>query len=202
MRANKKVDIHNHHMAVGAKLTKKPYATAVREKHLQCGYESHQVTKLLWCRWWTGGCAVMSYLAAVARCDCSHLLQVVSTSDRPTSTQTLWAQAKNSHRPFTVIMTSLHHPVIKPIHQTSRRGTDSLSATQNCVLFTVRHGTFLLIILLHWRLNRVITRCDTTLQHVINVIFFFILTTHNKTVFICRMLPDWYIVNIPAENSI
>ncbi len=122
--------IHNNRMAVGAKLTKKPNATAVREKLLQCGYESHQVTKMLWCRWWTGGCAVISYLAAVARCDCSHLLQVVSTSDRPTSTQTLWAQAKSSHRPFTVIMTSLHHPVIKPIHQTSRRETDSLSATQ------------------------------------------------------------------------
>lgn len=131
MRANKKLDIHNPHMPVGAKLTEKPYATAVREKHLQCGYESHQVTKLLWCRWWSGGCAVMSYLAVVARCDCSHLLQVVSTSDRATSTQTLWAQAKSSHRTFTVIMTSLHHPVIKPIHQTSGRGTDSLSATRD-----------------------------------------------------------------------
>lgn len=47
VRANKKVDIHNHRMAVGAKLTKKPNATAVREKLLQCGYESHQVTKML-----------------------------------------------------------------------------------------------------------------------------------------------------------
>lgn len=42
--------IYIHHcMAAGAKLTKKKsHMWAVREKHLQCVYESHQVTKLLW----------------------------------------------------------------------------------------------------------------------------------------------------------
>lgn len=123
--------------------------------------------KLLWCRWWTAGCAVMSYLAAVARCDCFHLLQVVSTSDRATSTQTLWAQAKSSLRPFTAIITSLHHPGIKPIHQTSRRGTDSLSPTQTlCSIQSQTQNS-----LYSYRLNSVTTRCNMTLQHVINVIF-------------------------------
>lgn len=179
------MDIHNHRMAVEAKLTEKPYATAVREKHLQCGYESHQVTKLLWCRWWTGGCAVMSYLAAVARCDCSHLLQVVSTSDRPTSTQTLWAQAKSSHRPFTVIMTSLHH------HQTSRRGTDSLSATQKlCSIQSQTRDTPT-----HYIVTLKVKPCHNQMQHdpatrdkcdIFHIHFHrvFILTSHDKTVFL------------------
>lgn len=84
--------IYIHHcMAAGAKLTKKKKKLCERwERSTFNVCTSHIRWRNCYgskCTWWTGWCAVMSYLAAVACYGCSHLLQVRSTSDRPTLAQ-------------------------------------------------------------------------------------------------------------------
>lgn len=91
MRANKKVDIHTSLYGCWSKVNKKKKVICERWERSTFNVSTSHIR---WrncygskCAWWTGWCVVMSYLAAVARYDCSHLLQVRSTCDRPTSAQ-------------------------------------------------------------------------------------------------------------------